>query len=50
MRRLYATSASLEAEAARLDALAKTNLALDVPVLGSTLVQLRAQRRSEGAR
>ena len=50
MRRLYATSASMEAEAARLDALAKTNLALDVPVLGSTLVQLRAQRRSEGAR
>lgn len=50
MRRLYATSASLEAEAARLDALAKTDLALDVPVLGSTLAQLRAQRRGEGAR
>lgn len=50
MRRLYAASAALDAETARLDALAATDLALDVPVLGSTLAQLRAQRRSEGAR
>ncbi len=50
MRRLYAASPALEAEAARLDALAKTDLALDVPVLGSTLAQLRAQRRGESGR
>jgi len=50
MRRLYAASAALDAETARLEALAGTDLALEVPVLGSTLAQLRAQRRSEGAR
>lgn len=50
MRRLYAASPALDAESARLDALARTPLALEVPVLGSTLAQLRAQRRSEGAR
>lgn len=50
MRRLYAASPALDAETARLDSLATTDLALDVPVLGSTLAQLRAQRRSEGAR
>lgn len=50
MRRLYAAGSALEAETARLDTLATTDLALDVPVLGSTLAQLRAQRRSEGAR
>lgn len=50
MGRLFAASAALDAETARLEGLAKTNLAVDVPVLGSTLAQLRAQRRSEGAR
>ncbi|WP_297875970.1 uroporphyrinogen-III C-methyltransferase [Silanimonas sp.] len=50
MRRLYTAGDALDAEAARLDALASTDLAIDVPVLGSTLAQLRAQRRSEGAR
>ena len=50
MRRLYAASGALDTEAARLGDLAKTRLAVDVPVLGSTLLQLRAQRRSEGAR
>ena len=50
MGRLYADSAALAAETARLDALAATDLAVDVPVLGTTLAQLRAQRRSEGAR
>lgn len=50
MGRLYAASPALEAETTRLEGLAKTTLAVDVPVLGSTLVQLRAQRRSEGAR
>jgi uroporphyrin-3 C-methyltransferase len=50
MRRLYAPGAPLDAETARLQGLAKTRLAIEVPVLGSTLAQLRAQRRAEGAR
>lgn len=50
MQRLYAANPALEAETIRLDALAKADLAVDVPVLGSTLAQLRAQRRNEGAR
>ena len=50
MRRLYAAGPALEAETARLAALDDARLAIDVPVLGSTLAQLRAQRRSEGAR
>lgn len=50
MRRLYAPGAALDAETARLATLADTSLAIDVPVLGSTLAQLRAQRRGEGAR
>lgn len=50
MRRLYAASEPLEAQAERLEALAKADLTPEVPVLGSTLAQLRAQRRSEGVR
>lgn len=50
MRRLYAAGPALDAETARLAALDDARLAIDVPVLGSTLAQLRAQRRSEGAR
>ena len=50
MHRLYAPGPALDAETARLDALATTRLAVEVPVLGSTLAQLRAQRRAEGAR
>jgi uroporphyrin-3 C-methyltransferase len=50
MRRLYAPGAALDKEIARLVGLAETRLVIEVPVLGSTLAQLRAQRRSEGAR
>lgn len=50
MRRLYAAGPALDAETARLEALARTRFAIEAPVLGSTLAQLRAQRRAEGAR
>ena len=48
MRRLYAGGAPLEAQADALKALGATPLAIDVPVLGTTLAQLRAQRRGGG--
>lgn len=48
MRRLYAAGAPLEAQASALRALGATPLAINVPVLGSTLAQLRAQRRGGG--
>ena len=50
MRRLYAPGAALDAETARLASLADTRLSLEAPVLGTTLLQLRAQRRAEGQR
>lgn len=48
MRRLYAGDATLDAHIAALQALATVPLALDVPVLGSTLAQMRALRRGGG--
>ncbi|MBS3896833.1 uroporphyrinogen-III C-methyltransferase [Silanimonas sp.] len=48
MRRLYAAGPPLEAQAVALQALGQTPLALDVPVLGSTLAQMRALRRGGG--
>lgn len=48
MRRLYAAGVPLEAQAAALEALGQTPLALEVPVLGSTLAQMRALRRGGG--
>lgn len=48
MRRLYAEGPALQAELSRLDGLARAPLGLDLPVLGSTLAQLRAQRRAGG--
>lgn len=48
MRRLYAAGPPLEAQAAALQALGQTPLAIDVPVLGSTLSQMRALRRGGG--
>ena len=49
MQRLYAPGAPLDAATSDLDALAATRLALDTPVLGSTLAQLRALRGGAGA-
>jgi len=48
MRRLYAPGPALDDALGQLETLAGTRLALVMPVLGSTLVQLRAERRSEG--
>jgi len=48
-KRLYAPSAGLDKAVADLQAIAQQPLVADVPVLGSTLAQLRAQRRAEGA-
>lgn len=48
MRRLYADGPALQEELRRLATLAEAPLALEVPVLGSTLAQLRAQRRAGG--
>jgi len=48
MRRLYAAGVPLEAQAAALQALGQTPLALEVPVLGSTLAQMRVLRRGGG--
>lgn len=48
MRRLYAGGAPLEEQAAALRALGRTPLVIDVPVLGSTLAQMRALRRGGG--
>lgn len=48
MRRLYAAGPALDAAEAQLHDLATTRLVSAVPVLGSTLSLLRAQRRAEG--
>lgn len=48
-KRLYAPSGELEKAVTELQALAQPPLVADAPVLGSTLAQLRAQRRAEGA-
>lgn len=47
-RRLYAAGPALDATLVRFEALASTPLAIAAPELGSTLSQLRAQRRAEG--
>lgn len=48
MRRLYAGGPALDAALQSLDRLAGTTLTVATPVLGTTLQQLRAQRRAEG--
>lgn len=48
MRRLYGDGPALQAALGQLDTLAASRLEVVVPVLGSTLAQLRAQRRAEG--
>ncbi len=47
LRQLHTPGPALDAAIARLDELAGTRLAIAAPVFGSTLAQLRAQRRAE---
>jgi uroporphyrin-3 C-methyltransferase len=48
MRRLYSAGPALDAALESLGGLERTSLAIATPVLGTTLQQLRSQRRAEG--